>query len=497
MPITPEELMVQIKADNPTYEKMYGKIGVAKSDLHDLVEMLKVKPLKATPTQIVAEMKKISGDKWKKYARTWDYLVDQLKAAPLDRNGADYAALVAKHRDMAANGTYSDVQFIGYAVSSSGVKNPKSVTPNNGKTWFIQGDYVGTKGDKVNGEAQDVENRLAIMKDALTKAKALGKIDASPKCLKVFVSPEFFFRGPRGAYEMDDYQKAIAGLAKLAKENKQDWVFCFGSVLGMWKDHAETLKKVRAKYTDEAHKRLIAAEEQKLMDSSVPKKTDPAKLASWAVLEAIAALVKDGKLPDPGVDETLECRNVVLVAQGSKSEGEGHAVVKEFTSTVDFTVLNAAGKLSVKDVAMHSAISPVEADTGDRKGKEVQVVKYDGRGVFKLAGVTFGVEICLDHHENVKRLKSANAKVQVHLVPSCGMSLKEPSLVACDGGLAFNCDGAGTPHTMLWEVKGGKKAAEIGSLIEGAVASALAAGHLGKDAGNVHVYAPQILPELK
>lgn len=463
MPFKFDDFMKVVKTDNPTYER------VKESELHELVELLKAQPLKATRAEIIEEMEKVSAEKWEKYAKTRAYLINAL-------------------RDMVKG--FSDVQFIGYAVHSSGVKNAKTV-----QQWWIQGDYCGTPPDaaKNNSEEKDVDNRLMILSTAVATAAKAKEVEKSKDGLKVFVSPEFFFRGTRGAYEMDDYLKVVEGMAEIAKKYDDSWVFCFGSIIGMSRDYEATLEKLKKAYEkDNTAKALIDSEEKRLVAELKKKSAD--ELPSFRVVDAIAKLIQDKKLADPKVNEDLECYNVVIVLQGSKPQKDARAIVKEFRSGIDFVVWDSKGLNNVKSVAFLEKVKHIPSEpSGD--GKEVQFQNYDGRGVFKMADVTFGVEICLDHLQ--KRLKASNAKVQIQLVPSCGMDLKEPSMVVVDGGLAFNVDGM-TPHTMLWQVEGGKKKVEIEPIAEVPVAAPLAPTHLGsKDGGKLHIYPQQFIPDLK
>jgi hypothetical protein len=59
-----------LRLDNPTYER------IKTSDLHDLVALMSSS--RFTATQVAAEMKRISGDTWKKYARTRAYLIAEV-----------------------------------------------------------------------------------------------------------------------------------------------------------------------------------------------------------------------------------------------------------------------------------------------------------------------------------------------------------------------------------------------------------------------------------
>jgi len=81
---------------------------------------------------------------------------------------------------------------------------------------------------------------------------------------------------------------------------------------------------------------------------------------------------------------------------------------------------------------------------------EVNKSGLGGGMVFTMDGITFGVEVCLDHAE--ARLKNyydptkggappaSEPKVQIHLIPSAGMSICNPCVVT--DGLVFNVDKA-------------------------------------------------------
>ncbi|KAL3926080.1 MAG: hypothetical protein SGARI_005722 [Bacillariaceae sp.] len=64
-----------------------------------------------------------------------------------------------------------------------------------------------------------------------------------------------------------------------------------------------------------------------------------------------------------------------------------------------------------------------------------------------MDGITFAVEICLDHRrQRLRKVRqehpaSAAANIDIQLVISCGMQLQQPSIVARTGAPVFNCDG--------------------------------------------------------
>lgn len=243
----------------------------------------------------------------------------------------------------------------------------------------------------------DIEARCGLMLRAMRTARdALAPGPASEpagRTLKVFMAPEFFLRGATGAYGMDDVQVAVAALRSLGSEEQwTDWMFVFGTIVGM---------SVPA---------LPVA----------PYDKDPLALK--------------------------EIYNFSLVQQGGVAcpdDGAVRVVMKELMSGVDFIAGNAGpGQLLLGEV------DHLPTAVGGGVGREQQRVNYDGAGIFELAGIHWGLEICLDHHDQVQRLQQSpqlpgQKLVQIQLVPSCGMHLRPQSVIAQPGGYVFNCDGGG------------------------------------------------------
>jgi len=95
--------------------------------------------------------------------------------------------------------------------------------------------YLGEKSIK-----SDVRRRIAVMKEAVEVAYEEANKDST--ILKIFNAPEFFFRGPDGAYELTriqgdraeypaflEIQKELT--AFVAQERFEDWLFVFGTVV--------------------------------------------------------------------------------------------------------------------------------------------------------------------------------------------------------------------------------------------------------------------------
>jgi hypothetical protein len=280
--------------------------------------------------------------------------------------------------------SYTNIQFLAYTLNTGfGQQNGAQV-------------YLG-----LPDPAADIRARCALMQCALAAARTQAVADA--QTLKVFMAPEFFFRGVTGAYSLDDAMGIASALQAIAQDPQwRDWIFAFGSIVA----------------------------------SSAPA--------------------------TPGGKQ--EVYNLTLVQMGGPDhagEAGARVVLKEWMSGQDFIVRPVpaaagipAGMLYL-DMVEH--MTPAATDwftTSDRlnwRSGDVQQRNDDGGGIFNAGGVTFGVEICLDHLGN--RLLSAQLPggpgVQVQLVPSCGMWVQDVAIIAAPGGAVFACDGSGRGAAAL------------------------------------------------
>jgi hypothetical protein len=162
----------------------------------------------------------------------------------------------------------------------------------------------------------------------------------------------------------------------------------------------------------------------------------------------------DDDKDDPLVDNTQEAQvhNFVLCQRGGFGDGLDAApeaariVMKEELSGIDFVrIPTAEGGMKAPDdyqAFLWERVKHMPAASPRGTGSEVSVKSYGGEGIFSACGFTWGVEICLDHHKDVHRLKSSTdlPNLNFQLVPSCGMSIADESIVV-KAGYVFNVDG--------------------------------------------------------
>ncbi len=291
---------------------------------------------------------------------------------------------------------YTKVQMIAYEINtfpSSEISQVKK------KGWFTLPVYSRKSTYKGNdNELIDISKRSAFLVDAITNATA--KADINSDTLKVFMVPEFFFRGTRGAYSFDHYDKLVDMLKGMIEDDKyKHWLFVFGSVLLTWKGDSTSTS-----------------------------------------LEGTENLIQ----------------NVVLVSKGGAGS-EMKAVVKEYMSGIDFIKSGKEkrtdklgneyymidGSLDVSALVKSQVVHPLAAKSSGQ-GREAQSNPDSGQSIVDIDGITIGIEICLDHL--MKRLRKSppalmQKYIQLQLIPSAGMEIKDESTVAVKGGVVFNCDG--------------------------------------------------------
>jgi hypothetical protein len=323
-----------------------------------------------------------------------------------------------------------------------------NITAARYDTVLCLGYKVKTAGKAYSGQDDDwddMKQRCEDMKKAIVAAYKLadteGTYNSVPTMLKVFMAPEFFFRGAGGAYA----HAVIAGQAamkvgpggskvdarpgildlmgeEIGKDIYKDWLFVLGSAIGA----------TRTSHTVCS----TCGSDVKYIPGGVGGKTVP-------------VCKKDDKhrtVREEDVGATID--NIAFVWK----EGEVYTVSKELVSHIDFVVKKGVKDLvdfneETLDVKRHVQASGYAAATGvPSKFKDERM----GGSIFTIDGVTFGLEVCLDHDATTDsgssgRLNHA-ANIQVQLIPSAGMSIK--ALRTVQGGIVFNVDGS-TPHVQV------------------------------------------------
>ncbi|WP_437590304.1 hypothetical protein [Sorangium sp. So ce1000] len=291
---------------------------------------------------------------------------------------------------------FARIQFVAYEIYTG----PTPPTNGGGKRRYVGQASITT----------DIQERVALMKEAIEKAAASPHIDTRSGTLKLFMAPEFYFRGPGGAYKLDDIvgvgrsgTSLVRQLSDLVRVNKwSQWMFVFGTAMG-----------------------FSERDSHSKWDYILPNYSWFPGSKAWR-------------------DYYKEVYNVALVQLGGggsqkNAESRRRVVMKEHRSDIDFLEDPQLG--IALDRALH--LSP-----GKKPGigKEQQSRNDDGASIFSLADTTYGLEVCLDHlEERLARSPPAKGQdeVQVQVIPSAGMSINNDAVAVTRNGLVFHCDGLG------------------------------------------------------
>jgi len=253
--------------------------------------------------------------------------------------------------------------------------------------------YIGP-----SDEADDVRQRVRLMTEAVNRARP--EVDHSPEVLKIFIAPEFYFRSMYGGYADlkffagegagRDPNSVVGGLANAVQgEQWKDWLFVFGTSV------------------------VVAG-------PFIPPDTTK----------------------DPNTAGKIEVLNIALVQKGGfanedERTAKAVAIVKQYKSPVDWG--------DYPDVRYkNDQVAYFSAWPHSYKA-ELNSSGNTGGSIFKLDGITFGLEVCADH--GMKRLRLAkplagDVYVQIQLVPSAGATISAQSVATLKGGLVCNVDGA-------------------------------------------------------
>lgn len=348
---------------------------------------------------------------------------------PNDDNQSPESAIVPNDDDQSldnamhfdtANETvhkYNATQFISFTINTMGGSaahgecDGKGVDPESGNCYL--GNYDITK---------DIRHRLQIAERVLNRIKldrdlANPDIDHAPNVLKICMFPEFFLRGPHGAYSVDQLHDGL------------DSTGTQGDLIYM-------AAKIRRTIADPAFSNYFfvfgtAIYAQSTVDPETP----------WWEQSNLTG-------------NELLYYNFAPVFKGGLGHNHFYIVLKKYISIGDFfkrSTLPDPRDVEVKFYAAGNA-SVIFADTLARHG--VRLVEDH---LIELDGIRIGVEVCLDHLVGTlsKSIHADDRKlVDVQLITSAGMAIEDGPNPVVPGGVVYLCDGEASSAACMRTDKG-------------------------------------------
>lgn len=317
---------------------------------------------------------------------------------------------------------YNSVVFSAYVIPT--IPHLSGVVGDPDGAGYVSGQYVGLEDPK-----EDMKARFRLVAAAADQLYNLATATRDdPSVLHVMMIPEFYFRGKTGAYESSPDHDLINFGGKLARELADqpkfvNWLFVLGTVLHGDKATASDVVRKKAAARDNLVKAIVRAYE------AAPD--GETKDFVFGLLTQSTEFAQSHPL-------TIVHNSCYIYKQQSSEWPNGLHVDKKFVSHEDFVISYYSPDAYSE---MNVAYPYVDGGSGELK-KEAT----DAKSIFCMDGITFAVEICLDHrrgrlHSARNENEESRVPVDVQLVPSCGMQIQQPSVVARTGGIVFNCDG--------------------------------------------------------
>lgn len=395
--------------------------------------------------------------------------------APLPKPLVDLAEAARKEAGADSGHKYDYVSCVGYCVKTGKFDAHHFEASWNGTRWKRYGlvEYSGDSIDTVDYLARCVTLRQAIDAAYNQYSGAHGSNPNDAKTLKIFMAPEFYFRGLQGAYDISLVSKIFDNLRTFTQDERfKDWLFVFGTVIG-------------ASFDDRLECRNCGKSG-----------------ASQFVRTGLRQYACTGCPPDSVGEKRLGARidNVALIQKGGESDVKNaHVIEKEYVSFIDFrryasryALRRGAEKTSRANTAIlkdwdedrrikimgrrHRALAvPGSRDVGGGNPSRFTDERMGG-SIFTIDGIKFGLEICLDH---LNGKIPPGTGIQIQLVPSAGAYLKQ--LVCVTDGIGFNVDGQGADSDVQVNSSGALTKPP-------SISASVSVG------GSIKIFAPQMIP---
>lgn len=347
---------------------------------------------------------------------------------------------------------FQNIQFIGLCLSTT----PGDLKSIEGTS--DDGRYLGHP--DMN---EDIANRINIVKDFFQISFDKINSDEVGKTLLVFVLPEFFFRGATGAYlrkkgetPYQFFTERFESLIAFLK-NYENCLFVIGSVLSSAIAYNENEKKEPGKSLIETgdnlldiYYRLHPKQEEGTEGSNHPSMHELLKMIDRGASEELDKLSEqDGAFVDVlrktldycDATTNLVVDNSAYVIFSGNDAPAPMRIPKKYKSKEDF-VLNRY--FTVDTTTTRTGYLQSNTKYAPIFGSEIKENAFDTGAIFYYGGIWFGIDICLDHSRQrlVDQLKIDSSHfVDVQIITSCGMEIKENAVTAKQGNWVFNCDG--------------------------------------------------------
>jgi hypothetical protein len=301
------------------------------------------------------------------------------------------------------------------------------------------GKYLGD----ANDDAGDLEQRWKHMQKAIDIAykkynnvtKRHPQLVEEHRRLKIFMAPEFYFRGGSGAYNIELWMEFLDKIPEYTRRAEyRDWLFVLGTfvchtpeerhhrVAASTLENYALVQKGGFSGRDNVHDIQVAKEFPSHVDFEQPPSTSGKKGRNWY---------------RPGREAYIG---------GKRTEGLSPPGSREFHPELARSGPNMpeARYLGTLSEEVEGGYIPPADETGAFGC------------IFTMDGILFGLEVCRDHVHGRLQAAEDTGGVKVQLIPACGATIDDGP---CLGrAIVFNVDGnEGTSEVLDAESKWVKK----------------------------------------
>ncbi len=377
--------------------------------------------------------------------------------------------------------TFKSVQFIGMNISTVPCAADAIMDIS------VRGDYRG-----YSDIQYDINQRLDSVKGFVESTVRSEKINKNKDVLKILVIPEFYFRGMLGAYQRErntqfgNVDSSYHFFQTYFGELK-DYLFKtmnekeYGSALLVLGTLLTSTMAIDITKSPTKELSYIGDKLLKIYDELPPRNEDKKSLLSkmlrdidqhekqpldpsFSFDDACADFsnkVMSNSLNDPYKDfekllmdtlnecdsraEIVVCNDCYIVdnhlmKQDSTIFNNVFRIPKQFKSKEDF-ILNYMKNKYIQTITKYNKLALPH-------NTEQKHFTHDNGCIFEYAGLRIGIDICLDHSR--KRLLNSlrdnkEAYVDIQIISSCGMSIRDNAVAARKNGYVFICDGEYAP----------------------------------------------------
>lgn len=281
----------------------------------------------------------------------------------------------------------------------------------------------------LRNDETDAKKRCGIIHEVLLMTRFFQEIDQDPNCLKVFVVPEFFFRGTKGGYPVDIATKLVEDLRETVKHSiYRDWMFVFGTMVA----YAE--KDLNLNEKEQPRNGHVQNEDERARtNNGIMKNAHEAQRTNNRDQNENESEASDISLEE---DNTHHAYNFSFVQVGDGAEKDSLIVLKEHKSWIDFVMVSRR-----KSILKSNDIDYLKPVCKQETRNEKKRFRYDGNSIFEVGGLRVGIEICKDHTKNRLSLNAPKEDIDLHIIVSGGLLNAYASKNLREKGVFCHCDG--------------------------------------------------------